>query len=169
MAEPVDFKDFGIGKLKADLAELRETKITIGWQGESGAEKHPGADASVATVAAWQEYGTETAPARPSLVQTFERHRADFILAAKRMLADVVDGRKNKDAAETGLGDFAVDKLRETIDDSRSWAEPNAESTARAKGHDQPLIGLYGKLRANTSWAIRRNGAIVRQGGETGD
>lgn len=169
MAEPVDFKDLGIGKLKTDLASLQSTSVTIGWQGESGAKKHPDADATIATVAAWQEYGTDTAPARPSLVQTFERHRADFIVAAKAALASVIDQGVSAEDAETRLGEFAVEKLRQTIDDSRSWAEPNAKSTIRSKGHDQPLFGETGAMRANSSYAIRRGGQILRQGGETGD
>ncbi len=166
MADPVDFQDFGIAKLKADLALLQATTVTIGWQGPTGAAPHPDADGhTVAEVAAWQEYGTATAPARPGLAVTFERHRAELLVAARRFLADVVDGRKSRDEAEFALGELALEKLRHTIDAAREWARPNAVSTVRAKGHDQPLFDS-GTYRGNASWAVRRDGRIVRQGGE---
>lgn len=177
MAEPVDLRDLGIAKLREALRRIQQTEITIGWQGPSGAAPHPDAKASgrfdgtVAAVAAVNHYGTEDGriPARPALDETFNRHRHEIIVKARRIVADVVDGRIAPEAAEETLGEYALELLRRTLDDARVWAQANAERTIRAKGHDQPLFGETGTLRSHASWAARMDGAITRQGGETGD
>ena len=164
---PLEIRDLGIGKLREQLAELAKTKITFGYQGASGAEIHPGTkDKTVAYVAARNEFGTETAPARPMGATTMEANREAFTEEAKRAISDVVDGRATPDAAIERAGEFAVAALRRTISNSREWAEPNAPSTIRGKGHDQPLIGEWQTLHTHASWAARVDGVIVRQGGE---
>lgn len=163
---PVDLRDLGIGKLRADLDALKRSKVTIGWQGSSGASEHPETDgATVAEVAAWNEYGTSRAPARPALGTLFERHGAAFRDAVKAAVSDVIDRRASPAEALRRLGELGVLKLRETIADSRSWAEPLAASTVRRKGHDQPWIDT-GTVEAAASYAVRRDGEVVDQGGE---
>lgn len=170
---PIEIKDLGIGKLKAALALLRKTTITIGYQGASGAAAHPNAPEgqSVALIALWQEYGTENPdgtprnPARPFLETTFKRHQPEFQKAVAKGIADLIDGRAEREDVEHKLAVLGLDKMRATLDDSRSWAEPLAQSTIDRKGHDQPLLDS-GTLRDESSWAIRRDGEIVKQGGE---
>lgn len=171
MPEPLDIRDLGIGKLREALAELGRTRITFGYQGPSGAAAHPEAGgASVALVAAWMEFGTPDAPfpspARPLGRHTMEANRDAFAAAAKRAIADVIDGRATPEIACERVGDLALRALRKTIDRSREWAKANAASTIRAKGHDQPLVGGTGTLYDQASWAVRVDGKIVRQGGE---
>ncbi len=163
--------DLGIGALKEQLAKLASMRVTIGYQGETGAEPHPGAkDASVATVAHWQEYGTKYAPARPLGKHTMEQNREAFARAAERAVVDLVDGRLDTaEAAGEQLGRVGLTALRKTIDTSREWAEANAESTIAAKGHDQPLIGEHAKLYSNASYAVRDGDRIVVQSESTGD
>jgi hypothetical protein len=161
----VDFRDFGIEQLKADLKSLAGTKVTIGWQGKSGKQKHPNADVPVAKVAAFNEYGTKHSLARPGLQVTFQRHGEEIKEQVKRAVADLVDGRRLRDQIIEDLGKFAVSKLRMTLDDSRRWAAELAESTILRKGHDQPLIDTKVMYKA-ASWAERRGGSIKRQGGE---
>lgn len=177
MGKPVALKDLGIGKLKADLAALRASKITIGYQGASGQTSHPNADASVATVAQWMEFGTPGSddhqydqdrgriPSRPFLRVTFARAGKDFHEATARALSDLVDNRATVAEVELRLGELGVAEVRKTIDDSRSWAPPLAKSTIARKGHDQPLLDT-GRLRDSVSWAVRVNGTIKVQGGE---
>lgn len=163
----VEIRDLGIGKLREQIAAMRDTAITFGYQGASGAEQHPDAgSATVATVAAWNEYGTVTASARPMGRTTMEENRDAFRELVKRTIANVIDGRADADGALEAAGEEAVAALRRTIARSREWAEANAASTVRAKGHDQPLIGEHQTLHTNASWAIRRGGVIVAQGGE---
>lgn len=165
---PLEIKDLGIEKLREQLAKLGRTRVTYGYQGPSGQAKHPakGATVSVAQVAAFNEFGTASAPARPLLRHTAEENRETLKDAAKRAISDVVDGRAEPEAATEAVGELAVAALRRTISRSREWAEPNATSTVRAKGHDQPLVGEEQSLTLSASWAVRVDGEIVKQGGE---
>lgn len=162
----VDFTDLGIGALKADFAKLVETQITVGYQGESGEARHPGTNGeSVAAVAAWMEYGTANAPARPALGVTMEAEREALRAAMKRGISAVIDRRGTLEEALRGIGLAAVEAVRRTIERSREWAEPLAASTVRAKGHDQPWVDT-GTLRSEVSFSIRRGGAVIDHGGE---
>jgi hypothetical protein len=165
VADSIQFKDFGIGRLKADIQRLKTRKITLGLQGASGAAKHPAADATVAQVAAWNEYGTDTSPARPFLAETFERHEDELVAKLRRGISDLVDGRASVEQAIANVGEAGVDAVRDTIDQAEEWAEPLAESTKARKGHGQPLIDSD-TLRGSISWAERNGDSIVQQGGE---
>lgn len=162
--------DLGLEDLQRELAELRKSEITIGWQGATGAEQHPEApvDTSVAQVAAWQEYGTEDAqgavlvPARPMLSTTFEENERDFDKATRKGISDIVDGRANATEAVEALGNTGLRKLRKTMDQSKRWADELSPATIARKGHDQPLLDS-GKMRDAASWALRRGETIVTQ------
>lgn len=164
----VEIKDLGIGRLKEDLSRLGQTEITIGWQGRSGQEQHPEADANVSTVAAWMEYGTTDSdgkpkvPARPALQTTFANNDRKFKKVTSKAVSDIIDGRNDVKDAITGLGNFALRTLRKTMDQSRTWATPLAESTVKHKGHDQPLLDS-GTMRDKASWAERCSDRILRQ------
>lgn len=169
--------DLGIGKLREAMAQLGKTSVTFGYQGDTGAEQHPGApEYTVAQIAYMHEYGKGVHggdvdfPARPLGQHTMDANRDAFVAAAKRALSDLIDGRaEDVDGVAQSLGEQALTALRKTIDTSREWAEANAASTVRAKGHDQPLIGEHAKLYENASYAIRRDGAIVKQSESTGE
>lgn len=162
---PVDFRDLGLAKLKDDIAKLQQSEITIGWQGESGDATHPSGEVTVAEVAAFAEYGTDRAPARPALQTTFARAGAALRRRARKVMADLVDGRADVEGAAQDLGEHALAELRSAIDDAGEWAEELADSTVARKGHDTPLLDS-GTMRDQASWAVRRDGVIVEQGGE---
>lgn len=171
---PLEVKDLGIDKLREQLAKLGRTRVTFGYQGPSGQAKHPakGATYSVAQIAAMHEFGVGpyggavNFPGRPLLRHTAEENRDNFREAAKKAISDVIDGRATPEVATEAVGELAVAALRRTISRSREWAEPNAASTVRAKGHDQPLVGEEQSLTLSASWAVRVDDAIVKQGGE---
>lgn len=158
------------------LEELSRTKARYGYQGPSGAAPHPSNDEiSITDLARIHEYGLGV-PARPLIRVTAERNRKAFAKVAReaanrvargsvRAASGRFAGRDVEDAvrpvAEAGLA-----ALRDTLTRSREWAEANALSTAKAKGHDQPLIGDEHTLHTHASWAVARDGVLVRQGGE---
>jgi hypothetical protein len=169
MPKPIDIKDLGIAKLKKQLQIMAKTSITFGYQGPSGAAIHPATKGknpvSVARVAAWQEFGTKKAPARPLGRTTMEDNKKLFTTANKRALSDVIDGRAEPEEAMAVVGAVTVAALRKTISRSREWAQANTDSTVANKGHSHPLIGSDQKLTTNAAWAIRRGGRIIAQGG----
>lgn len=160
-----DLRDLGIGKLRKQLAAMGGKRITVGWQGASGAQEHIDGDVTVADVGLFMEFGTVNAPARPAVRTTLDRHEKAARDEIRRGLSDVIDGRATPEQVEERVGDLLVAKLRETIDDAKQWAEPLAPSTAAAKGHDRPLVDT-GHLRSQASWAVRKGDRIERQGGE---
>lgn len=175
-SEDLKFKDLGIGQLVKDLKEMNESTITIGFQGPSGAAVHTDAGVPMATVAQWMEFGTPGSddrqydrprsliPSRPLVRTTFELHSKQMKALIKKAFSDLIDGRASLDKAQQVAGEAASKLMRETLDRSRSWAEPLAESTASAKGHSQPLLDS-GQLRDAISWAYRSpSGTIKKQG-----
>lgn len=168
MAEPVTIRDLGIGELRRKLAEMKGRKVTIGHQGPSGAERHPGdvaGDTTVAEVSAMMEFGTVTAPARPAVRTTLDRFAAPIREQIRAAVSDVIDGRASIDKAQERVGEFMLDRLRETILDAKRWAPPLAAATIAAKGHDLPLIDTD-TYYDRASWAVRKGDVIVLQGGE---
>lgn len=176
----LEIRDLGLAALKKQLAEFRDQAITIGHQGASGAETHPNADAPVAQVAAWMEFGTpgsddrtydvprKHVPSRPFVRTTFHRHQAEFTVKARDLISAIIGRRKTVDEAQDELGELMLERLRETILEAKGWAAPLAQSTIDAKGHDDPLIES-GTLYDRASYAVRDGGAegpIKRQGGE---
>lgn len=162
----VEVRDLGVAKLKSELATLGKSRVTLGYQGPSGAAKHPEADASVAEVAAYNEYGTSTAPARPFLRTTMDRQGEALHRQLRKGVSDLIDGRADEaDEVLSTVGETGVEAIRQTIDDAKSWAEPLSPVTVAAKGHDRPLVDTK-VMRDSASWAIRRGGTIVQQGGE---
>lgn len=162
----VDFTDFGLGKIRLRLEQLAKTEITVGWQGPSGAEEHPKAKLPVATLGAIHEYGTDAVPARPALQVAFDQAGDMLRSAVAEALSDLVDGRADPDSIAEKIGELGVEEVRATIDDSPAWADPLAERTTKRKGHHHPLVET-GTLYDKVSWAERRGGKIVAQGGES--
>lgn len=176
MANPVEIRDLGIGKLKADAATLQRQTVTVGYQGPEGQAKHPDTDASVAQVAAWMEFGTPGSddrqydmprsqiPSRPFIRTALIRYRAEIAAEIKDAFRGLLTGKFTVEQAQAKVGARMVKAVHDSIDSSRSWAEPLAQSTIDAKGHDQPLVDTR-TMRDAASWAVRDGDTIVRQGG----
>ena len=157
----------GIEKLKKDLEELKMSSITVGYQGDSGRRRHPnGSGASIAEVASYMEFGTNTIPARPFLRTAVKQHEKAIKTSAKRAIAKMIDKRDNADDAVETIGNAVVAAVHKTIDTAASWAAPLASSTVKAKGSSSPLVDSK-EMRSSVSWARRGNaGEIIKQGGE---
>lgn len=156
----------GIDNLKKDLQDLKEAEITIGYQGQSGRRLHPeGSGATIAEVASYMEYGTADIPARPFLRTALQQKETEIRKVIKKAMADLIDQRADIMTAIAHVGDAAVEAVRDTIDNASAWAAPLAASTIKAKGSSNPLVDS-GAMRDNTSWAYRKDGQIVKQGGE---
>lgn len=175
MAAPVEMRDLGIGKLKDDAAALQRETVTVGYQGASGQAKHPNADASVAQVAAWMEFGTPGSDdrqydqirtlikSRPFVRTMFVRYRSEIQEMLKNGMRDLITGKATREVIQQRIGEFLVEKTRETILDADAWAEPLADDTIERKGHADPLIES-GAMYDAASWAVRDGDKIVRSG-----
>jgi hypothetical protein len=102
-------------------------------------QNHPEAGVPLAQVAAWQEFGTPEAP-YPAPARPFMRYTAandsrgwaeEFAAGFKAV------GHKAKPALK-GMGKLIKMQMQNNI---RAWSDPpNAESTIRTKGRNNPLI-----------------------------
>jgi hypothetical protein len=159
-----------VPKLFFVVKELQRMTITIGYQGETGAERYE-SGITVAHNAAIQEFGFKHIPKRPFMRETLFRQQEEI----KREMAKAVQKVVTlKELPEEALIDAAIAikaMFVKTIDDAQSWAAANAPSTIKAKGHDKPLTGgappddgPVRKLKENLSWAIRYDGRIIAEG-----
>jgi len=172
----VDFKDFGIERLRKELKRLGKLRLTVGVQGPDAKRKHPNADLTVGEIAAIFHYGAKIAdafgkgitveiPARPYAQRAVDMIRDQAIRAATKGASDLIDGRA--DTAEEVLepiGEMARDAVLKSLDEARDWAEPLSPSTIARKGHDQPGLDT-GTVREATSYAIRQGRKILKQEG----
>ena len=157
----VRFKDAGLVRLRGVLLELQVLDLTIGFQGESGAQLYPETLVSVAQVALFQEYGTEDIPARSFLRKAVFSNRKAISAVARREVQAAIKGSKSPVEALSEIGQFAADKIVARIRSGNFKAL--APSTVAKKGHARPLIDS--KLMMNSvSWAVRRFGEIEVQG-----
>jgi hypothetical protein len=172
----VEVRDLGIGKLKADTETLQRQRVTVGYQGPTGQSKHPHANASVAQVAAWQEFGTPGSddrqydmprghiPSRPFVRTGLAKYSNEIADAIKNAFRRLLSGDASVDEAQAGVGERMVEAVQQSILDARSWAKPLAGATIKSKGHDDPLIES-GALYDATSYAVRDGDKILRTGG----
>ena len=90
---------------------------------------------SVATVAAANEFGGKNRPPRPFMRTTVKKNRKkwrNFVQEVLPQYANNINGMMEK------LGEIAVEDMTEMI---RIWSKPpNAPSTIRRKGFNDPLI-----------------------------
>lgn len=92
-------------------------------------------DVNVATVAAAQEFGTDTIPPRPYFRNMIAAKKASWGPAAAKLLKEN-DYDIDLTLNQVGLG--VKGQLQQSILDTN--APPLADSTIKAKGFDKPLI-----------------------------
>lgn len=116
---------------------LDGNSIEIGFTEETGAAQYE-KGLTVAEVAAINEFGTLDGhiPARPFLRQTLE-DRDNFRKEIREAIRSIAWGATPEEALEY-VGEQAVAAVRETIDKYSS--PPNAASTIREKGENNPLV-----------------------------
>ena len=134
-----------------ELKKLAEMEVVVGFQ--EGQQYDDGA--SLSEVAAYNEFGSSDTPARPFMKQSFEKREHELQAACDRVNSALSKG----DTAEHVLNQLGVvvkGMVQEEIG-SGDFA-PNAPSTVRQKGSDQPLIDT-GTMRQSVNYVVRKAGA----------
>ncbi|QDJ57257.1 hypothetical protein [Bordetella hinzii] len=112
--------------------------VKFGIQADAGKDPETGAD--LLDIAVYNEYGTETVPARPFMRDFAEKNGKALGQAMDRMAVAVQGGQLALDAALDQLGTFAEKHQKAHVQQSKKWAKPNAPATVKKKGSDVPLI-----------------------------
>lgn len=151
MGSTVEFSDMTPEgkKFMRQLKELADLEVCVGFQ--SGDGTYDGG-ADVAEVAAYNELGSSTSPARPFMRQSFENHESELQKACDDVNNTLSKGGTAQQAL-TRLGTFAKGLVQEEIVDG-DFA-PNAESTIKQKGSAQPLIDT-GLMRQSVNFVVRK-------------
>jgi hypothetical protein len=123
-----------------DIGKKAGAKLEIGFlEGSTAGDNGE----SAAEIAAYQEYGTSNIPARPFFSTCVNQNRKNWTtLLAPALKNAKFDGEKALDI----IGNQAKGDLQETM---REWdTPPNAPSTVKAKGFNDPLIDTGNLLDA---------------------
>lgn len=128
------------------LDELDSRIIQIGFQGQYDD------GTTVAEVAAWNEYGTENAPARPFMRQTVTDKKDEIAQFQADAVAQGLKQHRNAAKTMNQIGVFMKAKVQEEIVDGKF--EPNAPSTIKKKGSSRPLIDTS-RMRQNVNYTVK--------------
>lgn len=124
---------------------LRRTKLTIGIHEEEGQQLDDGG-ATVAAIAAFQEFGTSTIPRRSWLLDGLAENEAAINNAWRRFVRAALKGTIDVDSGWRQFGEFVVLRLQTRI--RGSIPPPNTPATVALKGSSTTLID-EGRLLAS--------------------
>lgn len=165
----VTYRDTGASRLARELDELSKLSLTVGYQGPTALVLYDRGHVNVATVALYQEFGTQTIPARPFMRRSVREHIEELQQEIADAFARVASLEQSAIAAMDQVGRFVAFRMVKAIDQSHLWATPLAASTVAKKGQAQPLYET-GLLQDSITWAVRTGGpmgSIVREGSVT--
>lgn len=137
MARRTILFDRGWRAIHRNALGLNGRGVKVGILGSAGA--HDGGT-SIVDVAVFNEFGTETAPARPFMRRTADENEDKVRGHARALVRGVMSGLIRPDQVLDRLGLWYQARVRETIRNAFRWAAPNAPSTIRRKGSSKPLI-----------------------------
>ena len=161
----VEWDDKGFKKLLENLKELAKLKATVGYQGRDATMKVPGSKATLSEIAKWNEYGTSTIPARPFMRRAAKKNGKAIAEVAAVEFGGVAESGDDPVSAMAEVGKVLLDGLHAQLDSSQSWARPNAPSTIKKKGFGlAPLDGGGDWFTKNSSWAVRENRKVIKDG-----
>ena len=133
------------------LQKLTELQVRVGFQSGEG-DYEDGTE--LVQVAAYNEFGGSDRPARPFMKQSFENHEPE-LRQAGQMANNILAAGGSADMALNRIGAVAKGIVQTEI--REGGFAPNAPSTIRSKGSDQPLIDT-GHMRQSVNYVIKRKG-----------
>jgi len=108
-------------------------------------------DPGLAQIGAYNEYGTKHIPERPFIRTTSDTKRSEWDAFMTDKMNKMTEGKGTIRQALTALGADMETDIKETITKWRT--PPNAPSTIKIKGTDNPLIDT-GKMRDAVSFKV---------------
>ncbi len=119
----------GLDAYMARVLALDGHGVKVGVQSDAGS--HDGT--SLLDIAIYNEFGTDTIPARPFIRDFANKNGKVLGIAMDRMADAVTAGKKSVGDALGTLGEFAQQHQQAHVRKSKSWAVPNKPATIRAK------------------------------------
>ena len=130
-------------EIRRIIAELGHADLRCGLVGDAAHEQHTDSTLTVAEIGTLHEMGNPSTdlPRRSFIAATVDDPavQAEFAAMEARLVAEVIAGRIDRNAALNELGSWMADKIKERIT-SGQIVPPLAPSTVAKKGHDIPLL-----------------------------
>lgn len=133
-----------------ELKKMTDMEIQVGFQGDQKYED----GTSIAQVAAINEFGASDIPERPFMRQSFENHEGELQAVCDAAQRLVSSGGSAEQALQQ-VGVVAKGLVQDEI--VNGGFAPNAESTIKKKGSEQPLIDT-GTMRQSVNFVVKRRG-----------
>lgn len=160
------YRDMGAERIGEQMSALGNLALTIGFQGQTALVLYDRGEVNVATVALFNEFGTQNMPARPFMRRSVAENLRELQDELATHFGAVAELRETAIEAMDAVGRFMAEKMVEAIDTAPTWAAPLAPSTIKRKGHADPLVET-GLMRKSITWAVRTGGplgSIVSEG-----
>ena len=152
MAAVVKSVNHGYAELVRVVFGFGNPKIVVGVLAKDADRTEKGSGARLIDVALWNEFGTETIPARSFLRTTFNQTEPEARRMLLALMKAVLAGKTTKEKALNLLGQWAQGQVQARM--ATSIPPPNRPSTIRQKGSSTTLIDS-GQLRSAISYAVR--------------
>lgn len=133
--------------LKQELKKLQSSEYALVGIQEGAGMAEQGSDITMAQLGAIMQYGNDNIPARPWLDKGAETGTREYL---ETIQEGIEDGLTSKQIMNQ-VGAIATGYVQEYITDLRY--PPNAESTIRQKGSDNPLIDT-GAMRNSVTYQV---------------
>lgn len=155
MATTIRDTDHGYKALVERVYGFAKPSIDVGILAEDGSEVHGDDDVTIIAVATFNEFGTESIPARSFIRDWFDTAEPKLRQDLVTLMQSVIAGKRTKDEVLELLGQQCVGQIQERI--SEGIDPPNAPSTIRQKGSSTPLIDT-GALRSAVNYRVNPGG-----------
>ena len=136
MTSSIKVVDKGMERILRELPYLRGASVDVGVQSDAGTGDD--GETPIAAYAAWNEFGTSRAPARPFMAQAADENGRKWTQTAGKILNSIYEGRSTAEAGLAILGQMAEDDIKNKITTLKE--PPNSPMTIALKGSANPLI-----------------------------
>jgi len=143
----VEVVDQGWDAIKDEVTKARGSSVNVGVLSDS--DPHPEDGADMVLIAAANEFGTDTIPARPFLRGAFNANQRGLTQTASRLFGLILEGKLTSKRALGILGEEHQGQVQEYM--TALDTPPNAPRTVAQKGSANPLVD-EGRLRASIRW-----------------
>lgn len=135
--------------------------VKVGFLADKNEERTGDGRSTNVEVAAANEFGTRTIPARPAIGSSFDAHAPEYEKMAGILTRAIVDGKTDTARALGLMGAKAAGDIKQTITQGAGVPPPNAPETVKRKGHDRTLVGgsvkgnyAGGQMVGAVTWAV---------------
>jgi len=149
MAGNVKDIDHGWSAIVKEFAKYKTPHVKVGVLSSAPADKKT--KANLASIAAYNEFGTSRIPARPFMAQTFDQNYSEIRSFIESESGKIIDLKQTIPGALSKIGLFYQAKTQAQI--TRGEFVPNSPLTIKMKGSSKPLIDT-GRLRQSINHEV---------------